>query len=186
MSTPPPSPQAQSDRSSSAPLLWILVLIALVAITWYWLNRDVGALPGPPVDLTSPAAVSETVAPASNSASDAKASAKKAAAKPATKPRPVARAAPISRDATLIGQPRPAYPPEAFRAGEEGTVMVQARIDANGTVSGVEIVRRSGSRTLDRAAMSEVRTWKFRPAMRDGKVVAATVQVPVDYKLEKQ
>ena len=186
MSTPPPSPQAQSDRSSSTPLLWILMLIALVAITWYWLNRDVGILPGPPVDLTAPAAISETLAPASNNASDAKAPAKKAAAKPPTKPKLTAKAVPINRDASLIGRPKPAYPPEAFRAGEEGTVMVQASIDANGTVSGVEIVRRSGSRALDRAAMSEVRTWKFHPAMKNGKTAAATVQVPVDYRLEKQ
>jgi protein TonB len=101
-------------------------------------------------------------------------------------PKKVTRAQPRDRDATLLNRLAPSYPPEAFRAREEGTVVVRAQVDELGNASQVEIVSRSGSRILDRAAMNEVRKWKFNPAIRNGRTVASSVQVPVDYKLYDQ
>ena len=65
-----------------------------------------------------------------------------------------------------------------MRAGDEGTVLVRAEIDASGKPSNVELAKRSRSRDLDRAALAAVRNWTFEPAIRDGKAVASTVQVP--------
>lgn len=176
---PPPEPQ----RKGSSPLVWILVLIALIAFAWYFYNRQAGSEAS--ADLTAPAATSDAMTPdASTPADDA------AAGKPAAKkktPKQVAKAErPRSREAVLLTQPRPSYPPEAYRAREEGTVIVQAEVDATGDAGEVKVVKRSGSRTLDRAAINEVRKWKFRPAMENGKAVASSVQVPVDYKLADQ
>ena len=50
----------------------------------------------------------------------------------------------------------------------------------------VELAQRSRSRDLDRAALAAVRGWTFEPALRDGKPVASTVQVPVDFRLATQ
>jgi protein TonB len=177
---PPPEPQ----RKGSSPLIWILVLIALIAFAWYFYNRQAGSEAS--ADLTAPAATSDAMTPdASTPSSDDTAAARRAAAKKA--PKQVAKAErPRSQEAVLLTQPRPSYPPEAYRAREEGTVIVQAEVDATGNASEVKVVRHSGSRTLDRAAISEVRKWKFRPAMENGKAVASSVQVPVDYKLADQ
>jgi len=85
-------------------------------------------------------------------------------------------------------QPRPpqlAYPSQALRAGEQGTVLVLAQVDVNGQVSDTRVVRRSGSNILDHAASNEVRRWKFAPALHDGHAVVASVEVPVNYRLDQ-
>jgi protein TonB len=176
---PPPEP----PRKGSSPLVWILVLIALIAFAWYFYNRHAGGLPD--AGITEPAATSDAMTPDSSTPPDDADAARKPVAK--KKPKQVAKAEPPrSREAALLTEPRPKYPPEAYRAREEGTVIVQADIDASGNASEVKVVRHSGSRILDRAALDEVRKWKFSPAIEDGRAVASSVQVPVDYKLADQ
>ena len=81
--------------------------------------------------------------------------------------------------------PHPAYPLQALRAGEQGTVLVLAQIDVDGKVTDARVVRPSGSRILDRAAPDEVRRWKFEPALHAGRPVIASVEVPVNYRLNQ-
>lgn len=178
---PPPD---DPPRKGASPLIWILVLIALIAFAWYFYNRN--RAPEPVTDLTPAAATSDAMSPEASQGVE-KGQKPSAPRNTAKRPKTVAKAEPaITRDASLVGQPRPSYPPEAYRAREEGTVLVTADIDAMGNVASTEVTRRSGSRILDRAAVDEVRKWKFKPAMKDGKAVASSVQVPVDYKLDAQ
>lgn len=83
-----------------------------------------------------------------------------------------------------ISTPAPAYPPAALRRGETGTVLVRVEVAADGTPYAVDIARSSRSRALDRAALEAVRSWRFRPAQRDGQAVPGVVQVPIDFKTE--
>ncbi|TXI29325.1 MAG: energy transducer TonB, partial [Ottowia sp.] len=53
---------------------------------------------------------------------------------------------------------------------------------AQGNPVDVRVVERSGERDLDRAAVNAVRQWRFEPAMRNGKAIATSVKVPVDFK----
>ena len=92
---------------------------------------------------------------------------------------------PQNRDVVLLGNPKPAYPRQALREHEEGTVLVLAQVDVQGRVSDARVIRHSGSFALDRAATNEVRGWQFQPALQDGKPVVASVQVPVRYRLEQ-
>lgn len=80
----------------------------------------------------------------------------------------------------------PKYPVAALRAGVEGMVLVRAEIGTDGAPTAVGIVRRSGNRDLDRAALSAVRNWRFQPALRNGKAVASVIQVPVDFVLDER
>lgn len=80
-----------------------------------------------------------------------------------------------------IESPRPRYPARALRRGESGEVLLRIQVDARGVPSDVEVASSSGSRDLDRAATSAARRWRFRPAMRDGRPVAGTVTVPVNF-----
>jgi len=87
------------------------------------------------------------------------------------------------RPVPLSGQmPPPRYPPSALRRGDRGTVVVRVEVDAGGKPAGVALVRRSGSRDLDRAAMEAVREWRFQPAQRDGHPVAGSLEIPFDFK----
>ncbi|WP_196479574.1 energy transducer TonB, partial [Xanthomonas translucens] len=90
--------------------------------------------------------------------------------------------APGDRPVPLEGQPPPRYPPAALRRGDSGTVVVRVEVDASGTPGGVALVRRSGSRELDRAAMEAVRRWRFRPAQQKGQAVAGSLEIPFDFK----
>jgi protein TonB len=156
-------------------LLWILLLVAIVATAWYFLGRrDATEMPpaATPIGETTPA-------PSESPVSTEPASRDQTARE---------RAAPMMADrvARPLSQPAPEYPGAAVRAGDEGTVMLEVAVGADGTPTDVSIARRSGSRELDRAALQAVRGWTFEPAIRNGQAVASTVQVPVDFRLDTQ
>jgi periplasmic protein TonB len=65
----------------------------------------------------------------------------------------------------------PAYPSDAAMRGETGTVLVIIHVAANGYATGAEVAESSGSTSLDRAAVTAVRKWRFRPAMKGGLAV---------------
>ncbi len=84
-----------------------------------------------------------------------------------------------------ISRPAPKYPSEALRNNETGTVVVKVNVGIDGTPTDVGIARSSRSRALDRAAIQAVRAWTFKPAQRDGQAVAGTIEVPIEFKLDR-
>ncbi len=80
---------------------------------------------------------------------------------------------------------RPDYPAEALRAHEEGSVRLQIVVNEQGQVENVSVLQSSHSRALDNAAMDAARTWKYRPAMHDGQPTSATIEVPMDFRLDE-
>ncbi|MDR1075739.1 MAG: energy transducer TonB [Xanthomonadaceae bacterium] len=77
--------------------------------------------------------------------------------------------------------PAPEYPARALRRGEGGTVRVQVEVDIDGKPRRVNVIERSGSRQLDRAAVEAVRRWRFQPARHDGQPVPGTAVIPIDF-----
>lgn len=65
----------------------------------------------------------------------------------------------------------PVYPAEAEMLGQHGSVVVVIHVGANGLASGADIVESSGVGVLDQAAVTAVRKWHFRPAMKDGRTI---------------
>ncbi|MBK1732982.1 energy transducer TonB [Thiococcus pfennigii] len=91
----------------------------------------------------------------------------------------------VDREARpLPGNPRPAYPRLARRQGIEGRVLIRVAVLDSGRVGHAEVSRGSGARALDDAALAAVRRWRFHPALRRGQAIAATVTVPVVFRLE--
>jgi periplasmic protein TonB len=87
-----------------------------------------------------------------------------------------ARAAPVlepprlDRKRSLVA---PAYPPTSRRLGEEGRVVVNVYVLADGRVGDVQVLTSSGYERLDAAALEHVRrNWHFDAATRDGAAVA--------------
>ncbi|PTD98157.1 energy transducer TonB [Pseudothauera lacus] len=93
---------------------------------------------------------------------------------------------PASFTAAYLNNPPPPYPPMSRRLGEEGRVIVRVALDALGKVVEIGLERSSGHRRLDRAAVDAVRAWRFEPARSGGRAVAASVLVPVDFRLEQE
>ena len=83
-----------------------------------------------------------------------------------------------------ISKPAMKYPTDAQRNGETGTVVVRIEVGTDGEPTAVTVVSRSGSRSLDRAAVQAAKRWRFRPAQQDGRAVAAAVEVPIAFTLE--
>ena len=202
MSTPNPDdpqrlgPDPHGDtrpRSHMGSLLWIVVLVALIAmgIWWYSEQTEVAApQPAttsgqlPPVEARPIAPVApEDVAADETKVTAAPASViKPASPKVAAKP---PAAVPRDRDPVPLASNRqPKYPGRALRSGVEGSVSVLIEIDARGVPTDVRVVSRSGerSRDLDRAVVSAARGWRFDPAVRDGRPVPGEVILPVDFQ----
>lgn len=81
-----------------------------------------------------------------------------------------------------IYKPDPAYSEEARKAKYQGTVVLWIVIDAAGSVTDCKVVKPLGM-GLDEKAEESVRTWKFKPALRNGTPVPVRVMVEVSFRL---
>ena len=79
--------------------------------------------------------------------------------------------------------PPPRYPPIATRKGWSGVVVLRVLVDARGLPEKILVERSSGRPVLDVAAAKQVRTWRFRAAVREGEPVKAWASVPVEFTL---
>ena len=79
------------------------------------------------------------------------------------------------------------YPADALEAGEEGAVTVALAIDASGGVAGCDVVKSSGSRSLDAETCRAVRRRaRYTPATDDrGQAVASADRHTVRWALPK-
>jgi len=85
--------------------------------------------------------------------------------------------------AGYLRNPKPAYPREARRRRQQGTVLVQLQVGSDGAPMQIELGRSSGFRLLDQAALAAVRGWTFTPALRGADPVASHVEVPIEFKI---
>ncbi len=106
-----------------------------------------------------------------------------AADTPTAAERPTRASAPAGTPVPL-SRPAPAYPAEAMRKNETGTVHLLITVDASGEPVEVKVKRSSRSRALDRAAVQAARRWTFRPAQQDGRPVTGSIEVPITFTLE--
>lgn len=80
--------------------------------------------------------------------------------------------------------PKPVYPLLARRMGAQGEVLLRVRVQPDGSVAAVELVRSSGFAVLDEAATRTVRDrWRFIPARREGVAIESWVEVPIKFVL---
>jgi len=97
-----------------------------------------------------------------------------------------ARPAGIGRDVPAepaAGNPAPAYPVAARRAGREGRAVLRVVVSSTGEGREIRIAESSGTPSLDEAALAAVRHWRFTPARRNGEAAEDVVLVPVSFTL---
>lgn len=81
--------------------------------------------------------------------------------------------------------PIPEYPIPSRRRREEGIVLLDVAVDADGKPSSISLNRSSGYPLLDRAALDAVRRWTFEPARAGGVPMFSRVVVPVRFSLSE-
>jgi periplasmic protein TonB len=104
---------------------------------------------------------------------------------------PVLAPAPSEVDAGPVVRPRPIagprgedrYPKASIKAKESGTVEMNICVSPAGKVDSVEIARSSGFARLDQVALGIAAEYRFQPATRQGRPVAACAHYHITFKL---
>lgn len=81
----------------------------------------------------------------------------------------------------LVQRVQPSYPEQAMKVGLEGSVVLQALIRKDGTVSNLKLI--SGPFLLGRAAYKAVKQWRYKPYLLNGEFVEAQTYVTVNFRL---
>ena len=79
---------------------------------------------------------------------------------------------------------RPDYPKGARQRGEQGDVVVEIRVGADGLVAAAHVVTSCGFAELDAAALKAVKAAKFAPARSGREAVASTARLKLSFKLK--
>ncbi len=99
-----------------------------------------------------------------------------------------ARAAAAQRIASkpsAIKQSPPKYPRSAKQAGHQGTVTVSFTVGTSGKISAAQVSKSSGHSSLDKAALSAIKRWRFNPARNGlGQAVSYQYSIPIPFRLQ--
>ena len=76
----------------------------------------------------------------------------------------------------------PVYPADAQEAKVQGVVIIEARIERDGTVSRARVLKSIPE--LDDAAVEAVRQWEFTPTLLNGAPVPVMMTVTVNFTLQ--
>lgn len=79
---------------------------------------------------------------------------------------------------------QPSYPAAMIRLGEEGKVTVRVTIDVDGRVRAIERVAATNDAFWEATERHAMKSWRFRPATRDGEPVVTTKVMTVYFKLD--
>jgi protein TonB len=85
----------------------------------------------------------------------------------------------------LVKEVRPSYTPAAMEQRIQGYVLLEAVVQADGTVGDVT-VRESldAEYGLDEQAIAALKQWMFKPGTREGKPVAVQIAVQMAFTLK--
>lgn len=90
----------------------------------------------------------------------------------------------VIHEADYRKQTPPIYPRRAFELGQEGTVMLHAKVMPTGIPRELKIAESSGYRLLDMAALEAVKQWEFEPTIINGNASPSWVRVPVRFVIQ--
>jgi TonB family protein len=82
----------------------------------------------------------------------------------------------------LLFRAEPKYTEAARREELQGIVLLELIVDQNGLPTEIEVLSPLGL-GLDEAAVDAVRTWRFKPGMKDGKPVRVRATVETTFRL---
>ena len=74
----------------------------------------------------------------------------------------------------------PEYPRGAYELGVEGTVVLEIVVDVKGRVARARVVKSIPE--LDAAALACVKKWRFTPARKEGRPVAALAAATITFR----
>lgn len=102
---------------------------------------------------------------------------------PEPEPTVVPQPAGPTRGPVLVKRVQPQYPRVAARRRLEGWVLLGFKVDQQGNVVDVSVLDSRRGRVFERAAISALQQWKYRPALKNGKPVESEqLQQPINFE----
>ncbi|RYY75601.1 MAG: energy transducer TonB [Gammaproteobacteria bacterium] len=92
---------------------------------------------------------------------------------------------PPQADASQLNNPAPSYPQTSRRLKEEGVVLLEILVKADGTLGEMRLKKSSGYARLDEAAQRAVKNWHFLPAKRGGEAIDYWYELPIEFSLNR-
>ena len=87
----------------------------------------------------------------------------------------------------LISAPAPiVYPRWAVEHNWQGQFEIAIEVLLDGSVGRYKVMRSTGHHLLNQTATNAVRSWKFHPAVKDGKAIVTCIEIPVVFRLENE
>lgn len=84
-----------------------------------------------------------------------------------------------------ISRMDPVYPASARARGIEGFVTLEFVIEADGRVSGANVVESRPAGIFDESSLRAVSSWRFQPGKMDGRPVPVKVRQTLNFKLKE-
>jgi protein TonB len=144
------------------------------------------ATPAPPVITATGGAVAAVIS-APSTASTATGGSASAVATASTGAVNAAAASHVelpSSDADYLHNPKPEYPRLSRQRNEQGKVVVNVYIGADGVAQKAELKVSSGFERLDAAAVATAKSWRYVPGKRGGVPEAMWFAVPIIFAME--
>lgn len=88
-----------------------------------------------------------------------------------------------STKAVPLRTPPPEYPAAMRQDNITGVVVVKIDINEQGKVSEATVVKSSQAK-LDHLALKAVRKWVFKPATKDGAIIASSLTIPIQLNID--
>jgi len=88
---------------------------------------------------------------------------------------------PVEKLPEPIHQEKPVYPPNASKAGFEGTVWIKALVDVDGKIKEAFVQKKSGTPALDNAALEAAFKCTYAPGEQNGQPVAVWISYKVEF-----
>ncbi len=93
---------------------------------------------------------------------------------------------PVDGDALAIVRVLPRYPSRALSRGIEGWVLLEFAIDPLGRATQMAVIDAEPKGVFDRAALTAVAKWKYRPMVENGKAVTRNgVRQLISFRIAK-
>ena len=76
------------------------------------------------------------------------------------------------------------YPKQALKKQIQGRSICQFIVEKDGSISHIQVVRSSGNKSLDRAAIRVIKTMpKWTPGRLQGKIIRTPYVIPVNFRI---
>lgn len=142
-------------------------------------SKKAVTVPEPEPESSSPPRAAKAAAPPAGLEQPA------AASSAPSRQEPLQPVLPPRSDASHLNNPAPAYPALSRRLGEQGRVLFNVYILANGAVGEINLRRSSGYPRLDEAALAAVQRWRYLPARRGTEPIPFWYVQPIIFELNQ-